>query len=69
MRFADKRDAEDAMDGMDGKIIDGREIRIQFAKRKRPADPKTHYSSGRDRRRWIKANIKPVLTYVFILFY
>jgi len=44
VRFMDKRDAEDAMEGMDGKQIDGREIRIQLAKRKRPEDPRSHYS-------------------------
>ena len=52
VRFLDKRDAEDAMDAMEGKLIDGREIRIQFAKRKRPDDPKAHFATiGGDRYR------------------
>lgn len=31
-RFNKKRDAEDALDRMDGTDIDGREIRVQFAR-------------------------------------
>ena len=30
--FTKKRDAEDALDRMDGADIDGREIRVQFAR-------------------------------------
>mmetsp|Transcript_13619 Transcript_13619/g.17688 ORF Transcript_13619/g.17688 Transcript_13619/m.17688 type:complete len:222 (+) Transcript_13619:144-809(+) len=36
VRFIDKRDAEDAMDAMDSKDLDGREIRVQFARHDRP---------------------------------
>ena len=37
VRYYEKRDAEDAMDGMDGKVIDGREIRVAEAKYGRPS--------------------------------
>ena len=36
-RFNKKRDAEDALDRMDGADIDGREIRVQFARYGRAA--------------------------------
>ena len=39
VRFYERRDAEDAMDALHGKIIDGREIRVQMAKYGRPTDP------------------------------
>lgn len=32
VRFYDKHDAEDAMDRMDGKELDGRELRVQMAR-------------------------------------
>jgi len=32
IRFSEKRDAEDALDHMDGADLDGREIRVQFAR-------------------------------------
>ncbi|CAF4090793.1 unnamed protein product, partial [Adineta steineri] len=32
IRFVKKRDAEDALDRMDGADVDGREIRVQFAR-------------------------------------
>ena len=35
-RFHDKRDAEDAMDALDGRMYDGRDLRIQMAKYGRP---------------------------------
>jgi RNA recognition motif-containing protein len=44
VRFLDKRDAEDAQRGLDGTMIDGREIKIQEAKEKRPENPKEHMS-------------------------
>jgi len=31
VRFYDKRDAEDALDAMDGRMLDGRELRVQMA--------------------------------------
>ncbi|XP_059612568.1 serine/arginine-rich splicing factor 2 [Phlebotomus argentipes] len=50
VRFYDKRDAEDALEAMDGRILDGRELRVQMARYGRPTSP--HRRSGRsDRRR------------------
>lgn len=39
VRFYDKRDAEDALDAMDGKMLDGRELRVQMARYGRPSSP------------------------------
>ncbi|KAJ3645354.1 hypothetical protein Zmor_023020 [Zophobas morio] len=39
VRFYDKRDAEDALDAMDGRMLDGRELRVQMA---RYADRRRH---------------------------
>ncbi|CAG0880907.1 unnamed protein product [Darwinula stevensoni] len=50
VRFYDRRDAEDAMDSMDGKIMDGRELRVQMAKYGRPSPPPYFRSSRRSRR-------------------
>eukprot|EP00638_Chattonella_subsalsa_P012528 CAMPEP_0117784250 /NCGR_PEP_ID=MMETSP0948-20121206/4544_1 /TAXON_ID=44440 /ORGANISM="Chattonella subsalsa, Strain CCMP2191" /LENGTH=217 /DNA_ID=CAMNT_0005612865 /DNA_START=37 /DNA_END=691 /DNA_ORIENTATION=- len=36
VRFFDRRDAEDAMDAMDREVVDGRELRVQFAERDAP---------------------------------
>ncbi|ESO08793.1 hypothetical protein HELRODRAFT_97732 [Helobdella robusta] len=44
VRFYDERDAEDAIDGMDGRIMDGRELRVQLAKHPRP--PNRYGGSG-----------------------
>lgn len=30
--FHDRRDAEDAMDSLDGRVLDGRELRVQMAR-------------------------------------
>ena len=38
VRYADKRDAEDALDAMDGAIMDGRELRVQKARYDRPEE-------------------------------
>lgn len=43
VRFYDKRDAEEAMDTMDGRKLDGREMRVQMARYGRPDEP---YSRG-----------------------
>lgn len=48
-RFYDKRDAEDALDAMDGRLLDGRELRVQMARYGRPTSP--HRSRGSRRRR------------------
>ncbi|XP_067623998.1 serine/arginine-rich splicing factor 2 [Eurosta solidaginis] len=39
VRFYDKRDAEDALEAMDGRILDGRELRVQMARYGRPTSP------------------------------
>lgn len=53
VRFYDKRDAEDALDAMDGRILDGRELRVQMARYGRPSSP--HRRHGRSsRRRFVK---------------
>lgn len=49
VRFYDKRDAEDALDAMDGRILDGRELRVQMARYGRPSSP--HRRRGRSNRR------------------
>lgn len=46
VRFLKKRDAEDALDRMDGAEIDGREVRVQFARYGRASN-----IDGRDRSR------------------
>ncbi|BET02042.1 unnamed protein product [Nesidiocoris tenuis] len=52
VRFYDKRDAEDALDAMDGRMLDGRELRVQMARYGRPSSPyrRGGRSSGRRRR-------------------
>ena len=42
VRFYDKRDAEDAIEGMDGKDLDGRELRVDIARHDRPQPCKKH---------------------------
>jgi len=49
IRFFEERDAEDAMDSMDGKMIDGRQIRCAMARYGRPANSSSQ-DSGRRRR-------------------
>ncbi|XP_025836593.1 serine/arginine-rich splicing factor 2 [Agrilus planipennis] len=52
VRFYDKRDAEDALDAMDGRMLDGRELRVQMARYGRPTSPhRRHGRSGRRRSR------------------
>jgi len=41
VRFYDKRDAEDALEAMDGRMLDGRELRVQMARYGRPTSPQT----------------------------
>jgi len=48
VRFLDKRDAEDAMDSLDGRMYDGRELRVQMAKYDRNESKR---ESRRDRSR------------------
>jgi RNA recognition motif-containing protein len=40
VRFLNRQDGEDAQRAMDGTIIDGREVRIQEAREKRPDNPR-----------------------------
>lgn len=47
VRFYDKRDAEDALEAMDGRMLDGRELRVQMARYGRPTSPQTR-RGGRD---------------------
>ncbi|EFX69122.1 hypothetical protein DAPPUDRAFT_62581 [Daphnia pulex] len=49
VRFYDRRDGEDAMHAMDGRMMDGRELRVQLARYGRPDDPPRR--SGRSSRR------------------
>ncbi|XP_067006555.1 serine/arginine-rich splicing factor 2 isoform X1 [Anabrus simplex] len=57
VRFYDKRDAEDALDAMDGRLLDGRELRVQMARYGRPSSPyrrhsrRSRRSRSRSRRR------------------
>ena len=43
VRFYDKRDAEDAIEGMDGKDLDGRELRVDIARHDRPTPCKKYF--------------------------
>ncbi|XP_049826353.1 serine/arginine-rich splicing factor 2 isoform X2 [Aethina tumida] len=52
VRFYDKRDAEDALDAMDGRMLDGRELRVQMARYGRPTSPHRRY---RGRRRYSRS--------------
>ncbi|XP_030380457.1 serine/arginine-rich splicing factor 2 [Scaptodrosophila lebanonensis] len=49
VRFYDKRDAEDALEAMDGRMLDGRELRVQMARYGRPSSP-TRRNSTSNRR-------------------
>lgn len=52
VRFYDKRDAEDALEAMDGRMLDGRELRVQMARYGRPSSPARgsgRSGGGRDR--------------------
>merc|ERR1711937_201489 len=50
IRFRDKRDASDAIEGMDGYEFDGRELRVDYARHDRPT-PRGGGRGGRDVRR------------------
>ncbi|KAL3995115.1 RNA recognition motif family protein [Acanthocheilonema viteae] len=59
VRFYSRRDAEYAMDRMDGRWVDGREIRVAMARYERPIDERSRnggssYRSSR-RRPWFAA--------------
>lgn len=46
VRFYDKRDAEDALEAMDGRMLDGRELRVQMARYGRPTSPQRRGGGG-----------------------
>lgn len=46
VRFYDKRDAEDALEAMDGRMLDGRELRVQMARYGRPNSPQGRNGGG-----------------------
>ncbi|KAM3964477.1 SR family splicing factor SC35 isoform 2-T3 [Aphomia sociella] len=48
VRFYDRRDAEEALESLDGRMLDGRELRVQMARYGRPSSP---YRSRYERRR------------------
>ncbi|XP_041978708.1 serine/arginine-rich splicing factor 2-like [Aricia agestis] len=48
VRFFEKRQAEVALDTLDGRMLDGRELRVQMARYGRPSSP---HRSRHDRRR------------------
>ncbi|EAT37693.1 AAEL010340-PB [Aedes aegypti] len=50
VRFYDKRDAQDALDAMDGRMLDGRELRVQMARYGRPTSPQRGGGGGGGRR-------------------
>lgn len=50
VRFYDRRDAEDAMDSLDGRVLDGRELRVQLARYGRPDSPQRERRGGGSRR-------------------
>lgn len=50
VRFYDKRDAQDALDAMDGRMLDGRELRVQMARYGRPTSPARGGGGGGGRR-------------------
>lgn len=47
VRYYEKRDAEDAIDGLDGTVIDGRQIRVTLAKYDRPTENMAPRGGGR----------------------
>ncbi|XP_055595183.1 serine/arginine-rich splicing factor 2-like [Uranotaenia lowii] len=50
VRFYDKRDAQEALDAMDGRMLDGRELRVQMARYGRPTSPQRNGGGGGGRR-------------------
>ncbi|ULU06985.1 hypothetical protein L5515_014759 [Caenorhabditis briggsae] len=50
VRFYERRDAEHALDRTDGKLVDGRELRVTLAKYDRPSDERGGRGGGGRRR-------------------
>lgn len=46
VRFMEERDAEDAIKGMEGQEFQGRELRVQFARQRRPDNPREFYGNS-----------------------
>lgn len=46
VRFMEERDAEDAIKGMEGQEFQGRELHVQFARQRRPDNPREFYNGG-----------------------
>merc|ERR1712241_1239041 len=51
VRYLDKRDAEDAIDGLNGMDLDGRELRVDYARHERPPLDRRSERGGDRRRR------------------
>ncbi|KAL7041607.1 hypothetical protein ACKWTF_000834 [Chironomus riparius] len=51
VRFYEKRDAEEALQEMDGRVLDGRELRVQMARYGRPTSPQRRRYDRRRRSR------------------
>ncbi|EFO91556.1 CRE-RSP-4 protein [Caenorhabditis remanei] len=51
VRFYERRDAEHALDRTDGKLVDGRELRVTLAKYDRPSDERGGRGGGSGGRR------------------
>jgi RNA recognition motif-containing protein len=47
VRFLKQDDADEAFEKMQGYVMNGRELRVAFAQRRRPENPREHYR-GRD---------------------
>lgn len=65
-RFYDKRDAEDALEAMDGRMLDGRELRVQMARYGRPTSPQTR-RGGRDRDRRDRGGRRYAVIYIIFI--
>ena len=51
VRYYEKRDAEKALDRLDGYTLDGREVRVQYARFDRPDNARARYLPGGSRYR------------------
>ncbi|CAN0028950.1 unnamed protein product, partial [Phaeothamnion confervicola] len=47
VRYTREKDADRAIEALDGKPFNGRELRIQFAKQRRPENPRQFYTRHR----------------------
>ena len=51
VRYYDERDADDAIERLNGALLDGRELRVQFAKHARPPPISSRRNAPPRRRR------------------